>query len=99
MKNTYAYLKQEVTFINRLLERPVSQFTPISIKEDTFSVGHLMLDKSSQGYQLLEQVSESGGCEYWSAVLTATEMAEYLTGLKAGVALAQVLIRKKVEFL
>jgi len=50
-----------------------------------FSVGHYNLDKNSTGWQLEEQMSESGGTTAHSGRLSTSDMALFLRAFLQGI--------------
>lgn len=90
MKNTKAHLEYRLKTISTVLDRPSAQFSSKLGEPTRFTVGYLVLERTSQGYQIQEQTSEIGGVTYWSDMLSASEMDAFLSGMLNGISISKV---------
>jgi hypothetical protein len=84
-----------------LLERPMCIWNTGAAANEQ-NVGHLMLDKDSTGYKLVEIMSPGGSEQSWSTRLDAKHMDQYIDGIVKGIALRNahigaILIKSKLE--
>lgn len=66
------------------------------------NVGHLTLDKNSDGYKLVELVTGTGCETHWSPRLSAPDMDMFINGIINGISLRNahigaILLKAKVE--
>jgi len=67
----------------RVLKRPETMFA----EDDSWRMGHIMLDKDASGYMLEEVVGSAGSTNNLSTRMSASDMDTYLTGMLRGVGL------------
>jgi hypothetical protein len=90
---TKDWLNSRVKTINIMLGRPVTHFAP---DNGPMNVGHLMLDKDSTGYKLVEIGSATGGERDYTRRLPAKEMDIALDGIVNGMALSNRYMEQKI---
>jgi hypothetical protein len=83
MRVTKQGLHSQVRVLNMLLKRPETMFA----ENDSWQLGHIMLDKDATGFQLEEVASHYGSTNHLSNRMSASEMDNYLTGMLRGVGL------------
>jgi hypothetical protein len=98
---TKEWLKSRVYTLNILLERPGVIYDAGASASDQ-NIGHLMLDKDSTGYRLVEIVSSNGAEANQSPRLSPKDMNLYLDGIINGISLHNahigvVLLKNKAE--
>jgi len=92
---TRDWLKSRVHTLNIMLERsPTIWNSGASAGEQ--NVGHLMLDKDSTGYRLVEIVSPTGGECSWTKRLTAKEMNAAIDNIIVGIGLCNTHISMRI---
>ena len=97
---TSDWLKSRVSSLNMLLERPLCIWNSGAAANEQ-NVGHLMLDKDSSGYKLVEIVSAGGAEQSWSPRMDAKHIDQYIDGIVKGISLRNahigtILIKAKV---
>ncbi len=98
---TNTWLESRVQTLNMLLDRPMTMFNnDASVSQQ--NIGHLHLDKNSDGYQLCEIVSKAGGESNWSQRLQPKDMDRVIDGIINGISLSNahvgaLLLRNEVE--
>lgn len=94
-------LNSRVGTLNMLLDRPMTRFSDgASVSQQ--NVGHLTLDKNSDGYKLVELVTGTGCETHWSPRLSAPDMDMFINGIINGISLRNahigaILLKAKVE--
>jgi hypothetical protein len=78
-------LETTLVRINAALGRPAEMFSSKVGEPTRFSVGHYNLDKNSTGWQLEEQMSESGGTIAHTGRLKTADMALFLRAFLQGI--------------
>lgn len=79
-------LNSRVGTLNMLLDRPMTRFSDgASVSQQ--NVGHLTLDKNSDGYKLVELVTGTGCETHWSPRLPAPDMDMFINGIINGISL------------
>jgi len=79
-------LKARVQTLNMMLERPVTIFNADATASEQ-NIGHLLLDKNSDGYRLVEIINGSGSESNWSQRLTPKAMDLFIDGIVNGISL------------
>lgn len=74
-------LNNAVYQINETLDRPTQMFASKVGEPTRFNIGHLNVDKNATGYQLEEQLSESGGTRGLTRRINAAQMIFALDGM------------------
>ena len=80
MRTTRNRLEARLQFINRVLGRPVTAWDG-----DHSNPGHLYLNHSGYGYQVLEMVNTSGGVSTMFPSMPARELYAVLGGFLDGI--------------
>lgn len=94
-------LNSRVGTLNMLLDRPMTRFSDgASVSQQ--NVGHLTLDKNSDGYKLVELVTGTGCETHWSPRLPAPDMDMFINGIINGISLRNahigaILLKANVE--
>lgn len=79
-------LNSRVGTLNMLLDRPMTRFSDgASVSQQ--NVGHLALDKNSDGYKLVEIASSTGAEISWSPRSTSVNIDMFITGIINGISL------------
>jgi len=88
MRASKKSLQYRIQTINMMLERPESLFlSEPGVSPIVHAVGHLYLDKNSDGYALEECTNAQGGSKMWGMRSTAKELDIFLMGITRGIGL------------
>lgn len=79
-------LASRVGTLNMLLDRPVTRFS-LGATASQQNIGHLTLDKNSDGYKLVEIVSSTGAEISWSPRSTSGGIDMFITGIINSIAI------------
>ena len=83
MRVTKQGLHSQVRVLNMVLKRPEVMFA----EDDSWNLGHIMLDKDATGFQLEEVAGSGGSVDHLSSRLSASEMDTFLAGMLRGIGL------------
>ena len=86
IKVTKAWLMNRLSMINTLQGWPVALYNTNATAADQ-NIGHLLFDKDSDGYRLVEIIGHSGVERSWSKRLSPKDMDLYLDGIINGISL------------
>lgn len=89
MRTTRKVIDSHVEAVNISLRRPLTYWADDNPESRKVNVGHIRLDKHSQGYRLEELVEGGGVTNIGPRLLKAGEFRLFLEGLLAGIRLGK----------
>jgi hypothetical protein len=78
---TLSTLNDQIYMVNRLLDRPVQQFESEPGQPLVFAVGHICLERDSNGYTVAETTGVGGCVNVIASALSAAEAWHLLRGM------------------
>lgn len=85
---TKEWLKARVLQLNETMGRPTTIYNPNATAGQQ-NIGHLLLDKDSTGYKLVE-ILATGGEASWRPRMTAYELDLFIDGIFKGIKLCTI---------